>query len=304
LLGHRLVVVTSVDVNSWKPAGEEYLGTKPKQWLRNPLGELWLWKESTIHHDARHGPFRKGDDWSEVVACRVGQHLGIPVADVELATRGDRFGVVSRKVLDNTESLVHGNELLAEIGVIRADPHDRTGYNVESVAGALEGVGPPVPSEELRTAFDWFAGYLLLDALVGNTDRHQDNWAVIRSPTGPRLSPSFDHASCLGFQISDQERLERLVGEGNRTISRYAARAHTKFDGRPSPLNVALEGMTLAGERARAHWTDALERSPDLYELVSELPDERMSAPAKRFVAILYAENLASLSQPLRTMAT
>jgi hypothetical protein len=297
--------VTSVDVTAWAPAGVEYLGTKPKQWLQSPSGDLWLWKESTIHHDVRHGPFRKGDDWSEVVACRVGHCLGVPVAEVELATRGDRFGVVSRKVFDDdTETLVHGNELLAEIGVVPEDPHDRTGYSVESVVRALDGVGPPVPSEELRTAFDWFAGYLFLDALIGNTDRHQDNWAAIRSPAGPRLSPSFDHASCLGFQISDEERLERLTGEGNRTVARYAARARTKFEDQPSTVGAALEAMTLASERSRRYWGDALEHSPDLCELVKDLPDKRMSVPAKRLTAALYAENLAFLSHPLRTMGT
>lgn len=209
--------VTSVDVTAWEPADEEYLGTKPKQWLRSPTGELWLWKESTIHDDARHGSFRKGDDWAEVVACRVGRRLGVPVATVELATRGERFGVVSRKVSDDrTETLVHGNELLAEIGVRASEPHDRAGYTVEAVARALASVGPPEPSTRLPIAFDWFVGYLVLDALVGNTDRHQDNWATIRGPAGQRLSPSFDHASCLGFQISNEERRERLAGVGTR----------------------------------------------------------------------------------------
>jgi len=178
-----------VDVTGWEPADEEQLGTKPKQWIRGPDDELWLWKESTIHEDARHGAFRKGDDWSEVVAARVGQRLGVPVARVELATRGARFGVISRKVSDDeTEALVHGNELLDEIGVGTGEPHDHTGYTVEAVARSLGRAGPPVPSDELTAAFDWFAGYLVLDALVGNTDRHQDNWATIRSSAGERLS--------------------------------------------------------------------------------------------------------------------
>ncbi len=297
--------MSSVDVTEWSPADEEYLGTKPKQWLRSPVGELWLWKESTIHRDARHGTFRKGDDWSEVVACRVGQRLGVPVAEVQLASRGDLFGVVSRKVFDDeNETLVHGNELLAEIGVAAGGPHDRTGYSVEAVARALDGTSPPVPSEDLTTAFDWFAGYLLLDALIGNTDRHQDNWATIRSPAGRRLSPSFDHASCLGFQISDEERLERLAGTSNRSVGGYAARARSKFEGHPSPLHAALEAMALATEQARRHWIDALEQGPDLHEIVDDLPEERMSNAAKRFAAALYVENLTSLSHPLRTMGT
>jgi len=295
--------VTSVDVTAWEPADEEYLGTKPKQWLRSPTGELWLWKESTVHHDARHGSFRKGDDWAEVVACQLGRRLGVPVATVELATRGERFGVVSRKVSDDrTETLVHGNELLAEIGVRASEPHDRAGYTVEAVARALASVGPPEPSTRLPIAFDWFVGYLVLDALVGNTDRHQDNWATIRGPAGQRLSPSFDHASCLGFQISDEERLERLAGGGSRTVARYAAGARTKFEGRPSPIAAVVLALHLTAERVRRHWLGALAAGPDPADLMDDLPEDRMSTPAKRFATSLYLVNRESLSQALRTM--
>lgn len=295
--------MTSVDVTAWEPADEEYLGTKPKQWLRSPIGELWLWKESTIHHDARHGSFRKGDDWAEVVARRLGQRLGVPVATVELATRGERFGVISRKVSDDrTETLVHGNELLDEIGVRASEPHDRSGYTVKAVARALAGVGPPEPSTRLPIAFDWFVGYLGLDALVGNTDRHQDNWATIRGPAGQRLSPSFDHASCLGFQISDDERLERLAGRGNRTAAGYAAGARTKFEARPSPIAAVVLALDLTAEHVRRHWAGALTDGPDLDELMDDLPEDRMSTLAKQFASSLYLVNREALSHALRTM--
>lgn len=295
--------MTSIDVTAWEPAEEEPLGTKPKQWLRNPSGELWLWKESIVHHDARHGSFRKGDDWSEVMAGRVGRTLGLTVADVELATRGPRFGVISRKVSDDkSETLVHGNELLYEIGVRSTDPHDRTGYTVEAVARALAAAGPPAPSDELGTAFDWFAGYLVFDALIGNTDRHQDNWATIRGPAGERLSPSFDHASCLGFQISDKERLERLDGQGNRTVAGYADGARTKFEGKPTPLVAAKTALALASDVARRHWIAVVRGATGLDELVTGLPSDRVSAPAKQFATALLAANHASLSQALRTM--
>jgi hypothetical protein len=296
--------VTSVDVTAWEPADEEQLGTKPKQWLRSPTGELWLWKESTIHHDARHGSFRKGDDWAEVVAGRLGQRLGVPVASVELATRDERFGVVSRKVLDDkTETLVHGNELLDEIGVRANEPHDRSGYTVEAVARALMLVRPPEQSTtRLPIAFDWFVSYLVLDALVGNTDRHQDNWATIRGPSGQRLSPSFDHASCLGFQISDEERLERLAGCGNRTVARYAAGARTKFEGRPSPIAAVVLALHLTADRVRRHWLGAVAAGPDLAEFMDDLSEDRMSAPAKRFANSLYLVNREWLSHSLRTM--
>lgn len=298
--------MTPVDVTGWEPADEEFLGTKPKQWVRDPDQVLWLWKESTIQHDLLHGDFRKGDDWAEVIAGRVGEALVVPVAHVQLAIRGDRFGVISRSVLaDDSEILVHGNELLSEGGRTASDPHDRMGYTVGAVELALHSVSPPVGSDvSLRSALDSFVGYLLLDALVGNTDRHQDNWATIRSPAGRWLAPSFDHASSLGFQLSDGERLDRLAGQG-RTVEDYGAAAVTKFEGRPSTFTVAAEALDRVDRRVRAHWIDVILGAPaGLEEILEEVPPDRMTGAARRFAQALYERNRAFLSHHLRTMGS
>ena len=199
---------------------------------------------------------------------------------------------------------MHGNEILVDIVGRGRHPHDRTGYTIEAVARVLEGVGPPLASSPLATAFDWFTGYLVLDALVGNTDRHQDNWATIRSGTGSRLSPSFDHASCLGFLLSDAERLERLDDLGTRSVAHYARGARSKFEGHPSPLEAATSALQLVNGEVRTHWLDALSLVPDLLPMMLDQPDNRMTGAAKRFAAALYTLNHSALSHHLRTMCT
>ncbi len=293
-----------IDISGWEPAGDEYLGTKPKQWVRDSENRLWLWKESTFNVDRLGQPYRKGDDWSEVIAARLGAALGVPVATVQLAVRVDRCGVVSRRVFDDdADSLVHGNELLADAGVVPRHAHDRAGYTVAAVAQALSTVGPPLATDELPSAFDWFAGYLVLDALIGNTDRHQDNWATIRSRAGRRLAPSFDHASSLGFLLSDEERVKRLsTADRQHAVDAYARKARTKFDGRPSPLEAAVEGLQLATAPARVHWKAVVSRAPDLADALAGIPGERMSPAAKQFAKALYRANLTSLSYLLRRM--
>ena len=66
-------------------------------------------------------------------------------------------------------------------------------------------------SEGVASASDLFAGYLMLDALIGNTDRHHENWAIIQAGRQYCLAPTFDHASCLGFNLSDAERIDRMT---------------------------------------------------------------------------------------------
>ncbi len=293
----------SVDVSAWEPAGEEQLGTKPKQWLRDAADHLWLWKEATFNCDRDGLTYRKGDDWAEVVAGRVGLELGVPVAVVELATRGDVFGVISRKVLDEVEALSHGNELLAGLGIETRNAHDRAGYTLASVRAVLDDVGPPAEHEGLSTAFDWFAGYLVLDCLVGNTDRHQDNWGVIGGRAGRRLAPSFDHASCLGFLLSDERRRMHLATpDPNQSVSAYAGRAKSKFADQPTLLHVALDALGMASTEARRHWRAAVERLPEISEIIVQVPEDRMSDPAKQFATALFHENHRFLSHGLRSM--
>src|SRR5690606_12050768 len=102
-------------------------------------------------------------------------------------------------------------------------------HTIEVIAQVLDGVGPP-PGKTAGKAMDWFAGYLILDALISNTDRHQENWAVIDDGGERWLSPSFDHASSLGFQLTDAERDERLTtSDHQRTVAAYANRAKSKW---------------------------------------------------------------------------
>jgi hypothetical protein len=54
----------------------------------------------------------------------------------------------------------------------------------------------------------------MLDALIGNTDRHHENWGLVLQGTSDhqdlRLAPTFDHASSLGRNETDERREARL----------------------------------------------------------------------------------------------
>jgi len=80
----------SLDVNSWRAAGVEQLGTKPKQWLRDDHERLWLWKAVTTNLSAS-GRHAKGDDWAERIVTEIARQLGLPVAMTELAMREKRI---------------------------------------------------------------------------------------------------------------------------------------------------------------------------------------------------------------------
>ena len=246
--------------------------------------------------------YRKGDDWSERVAIGVAACLGLPAAHTELAFNHveseRRYGVISKSVVaapegDSVdEALVLGNQLLPHPTVGR----DRTGYSVFAVREALEGVRTPAGVESSLTAWGVFVGYLVLDAVIGNTDRHQENWAVIDKGGRRSLAPTFDHASCLGFLIDDGERRDRLS-----TLDRgfapeaFADRAKSRFEGSPHPVDVAVEALATSDSRARQLWLSRCEQVDDLVEPIRMIPAGRMSAPAREFAERILRRNCSRL---------
>ena len=201
-----------VDVSTWSLMRVEPMGSKPdKLWLRDPDSHddgpvSWLFKPRGIQREEDR-QFPRGEDWAEKIVAALAVELAIPAAGVELAHRDDQLGIISRNVVEG-RALVLGNEVLAG-----ADPDydpDRQravpGYTVEAVVAALEALGATAPITSPRIdAASIFAGYLVLDALVANMDRHHENWGVLIDQRGiapPVLSPTFDHACHLSGSSS------------------------------------------------------------------------------------------------------
>lgn len=305
-----------VDVSTWRAYEQEPLGTKRKIWLEAPDARMWLFKY-------RHRPMT-GDDWAEKIACEIARLLGIPHAEAELATftqrdgtvepgvilldftdqsrRGEQVASGSGQVLGNGE-LVLGNQLLFEqdTSYPQGERFRRVAeHTVDRVLGALaeRGVAGPDPRivhDGAATAGAALTGYLMLDALIGNQDRHHQNWGILVAPLGSphapaRLAPTFDHASSLGQILRDEERRDRLeTRDSGRSVTAYVRRARSAlYGGTPCRQLGTFEAFEAAARRydlAARFWLDRLEEATDerLAELVEAVPDARMSRLARRF---------------------
>ena len=282
-----------IDVTAWPLERSESLGTKPKRWLRDPkTQQRWLMKDTTYNTSADGQRSPKGDDWAERIATGVAECLDIPAARTELATRWvsseNRRGVISLSILDEREELVLGNELLAK-PVYR---HDRAAYTVTAIRQALQSVDAPTGVGSESSAWDVFTGYLVLDALIGNTDRHEENWGVIRSGDSRRLAPTFDHASSLGFLLDDRQREDRLTTKDRGyTPEKWADRAKSPFAGKPHPIAVAIEACGTLDSKQRDRRLRECDDVDRLVEPIRRVPEHRMSGPAREFAERVLRRN-------------
>lgn len=178
-----------VDVSAWEVWDVEQSGSSEAVWLVAPsTGERWLHKDTKIPSNG----VEQGEDWSEVVSTQVALHLGVPCATTRLCERGGRRGSVSRSIVPQGHSLWEGAVVLETAGVPgffpqiegappAEDPQRpgvrRPGHSPENIKIALNDVVPPpgFDGPDGLTAFDVFAGYMILDALIANPDRHEQN---------------------------------------------------------------------------------------------------------------------------------
>lgn len=274
----------------------EPLGTKRKFWLRDADGGWLLFKEG------REGT---GENWSEKAASELCALLGLPHATVDLAVWGERRGIASPTFMPPDGQLEMGNELLSKLvsDYQETATYKQKLHSVKLVIKALSmwRVLPPVDVPDpvrLRSAADVFVGYLMFDAWIGNTDRHHENWAVIRTPGAPiRLAPTYDHASSLGRIESDGKRHDILTTrDANRSLVKYVERARSAFYARPEDRKTMT---TLAAFReaarlrpdAAAYWVLALANTndDDIRRIFDRLPADFASPAARRFaIAMLH----------------
>ena len=168
---------TRLDASTWAVAGEEVQGRTPHFWFRHPQFErTWLFKPAFPD-----GVRPMGEDVTEMLASNIAHRLGVPAAQVRLAARGDSKGCLIEDLRWSNGADDPGRVLL-DSNLPDYDPTDpgHRGYNPVNIMRVLDGFGPPPGSDfpPEFAAFDVFVGYLVLDALIANTDRHDRNWAV------------------------------------------------------------------------------------------------------------------------------
>jgi hypothetical protein len=174
------------------------------------------------------------EDWSEWLAAEVATGHVVPHATIRLATRNGLPAALSRSLRASGEELQAGAVLLQGTPGFVPRSRTRTGHNLPNIRAVLEDVTAPrswAGPVGAGAAFGVFCGYLVLDALIANTDRHEENWAVIRGKNAVvRLCASYDHATSLGFNLSD-ERRDRLTADPGKLHAWLEGGTARRFEG-------------------------------------------------------------------------
>lgn len=184
-------------------------------------GHRYLFKHSNKNYPAQF--------WAEIIAYKVGCSMGIPVPPAFFAYNskdGDKPAALIEWFYDWDDDNVRYSQGGLFMTKMITDYDTKSGrqHNIDTImkffrrieaAGMMEGA-----------ALHW-ARVLAFDAIIGNTDRHQDNWGVMRFGTEQNdsyvlPSPAFDNGTSLGHEIieenlrdfTDTERLNKYISRG------------------------------------------------------------------------------------------
>lgn len=198
-----------IDFTDWDAYDgfSEGSGTSSQQWIvSKDEADIGLFKFPKTLETTDH--------ISEKISSDIARIVGLDCANIDLGIYRDKYdgnnikkGIISYRINPQGVDLIEGVSLISS----RYKNYDseelkdtETGecYSLKMIMNSLS-------DYELDKKF---LKIVIFDFLIGNSDRHDRNWAVLRKDGTVMLSPVYDNASSL-CAYENEETLEKCLGK-------------------------------------------------------------------------------------------
>ena len=167
---------------------------------------------------------------SEYLGSHIFQSIGIPVQETFLGTYDGKNVVVMKNFLEPEDALVAFNGV-GESSLER--DKELYQYTYEDITAMLtENMKSTNVSETIERFWDMF----IVDALIGNFDRHGGNWGFIKRDNKYRIAPVYDNGSSLYPKLNTDEKIAEVLAsqeEIDKRIYQFPT-SHIKVKNRKS----------------------------------------------------------------------
>lgn len=150
---------------------------------------------------------------SEFLGSRIFQLAGLPAQDVELGYFNGEHVVACRDFNEGGYSFVPFDG----VGESSLD-NEKENYSYE-YDDIMEMLHDNIKLTNVSETIDMFWRMFVIDALIGNFDRHSSNWGFLKRGNSYKAAPIFDNGSCLFPRLIDDKDLER-VGNSPKELER------------------------------------------------------------------------------------
>jgi hypothetical protein len=161
--------ISNWDEKPWYQTG----GTRSKVIVENPENHKDYYFKTSLKKIQKDYTF---EFWSEIIASEVGLLLGFNVLKYDIAYNGKELGCISQSmVTPGVNKLNEGISYLTGYDTTY-QPADKktskTQYTFQFIVDALK-------SYKLERFVEDIIQIIIFDSLIGNSDRHQENWGVL-----------------------------------------------------------------------------------------------------------------------------
>jgi hypothetical protein len=161
------------DISKWQEKPHfQTGGTRNKAIFENPdTGELHYFKTS-LKKDIIDYKF---EFWSEILASEIGRELGFNTLKYDIACHKDEIGCLSKSMVDT-----NAGKLSEGINYLRGydpnyNPDDKNSYSQYT----FHFIESALNEYRLKDKMKHLVTTIIFDSLIGNGDRHQENWGFI-----------------------------------------------------------------------------------------------------------------------------
>lgn len=247
--------------------------------------------------------------WCEIVAYRIGCLLGVKVPPAFAAwnsSTGISAALIEWFYVDGHEAFVWGGDFLQAMRP-GYDRDQGSQHNLQDITALMRSM---IFRKILKPADwrQWWVDALLFDALIGNTDRHQDNWGFVIQANGQgfKLSPLFDNGTSLGHErltskveAWTDEKVDWYIGKGCHRL-KWSLEEWPPTDGHLNLLRKVLSEwpQTCQTARQRLDFTEH-ELAQALDDLTGLEVPVRLSPERRSFMLRLLRRRLELLKELL-----
>ncbi|HCN83723.1 MAG TPA: hypothetical protein DIT07_08885 [Sphingobacteriaceae bacterium] len=196
----NLIDVSTWEEKPWYSTG----GTRDKCLLESPDGGLYYFKTSLNKPNKDY----KYEFWSEIIASELGKMLSLNILQYDVAIKDNKLGCLSKSMVDvGKERLTEGVNYLVGFDN-NYDPNlkdHQVMYSYEFIKEALNRFS-------LKHFIPQIDEIIVFDALIGNGDRHQENWAIASEYT--EMSKAFE-------EIVTIDETDNLITRGLKKAYNY-----------------------------------------------------------------------------------